>query len=527
MKQFHHRGSMGDIIYSLPTIISCGGGDLFLSKENQYDTLKELLDTQTYINSVNKMSWPRHIDYNLDAYREISNANPKMHLAKCHLNAFNKDYDLSKPWLRGIEPKKTKDIVVSITPRYHDVEEIDWKVLKPYIDRCVFIGAPGEQRKFRNRSGLLFDFHPCKNALEMAQVIRGSKLFIGNQSLGFALAEAMKHPRILNRYDRLDNCRPNSNNGHIFLSKDLIEYHISDLARPDIPTIIPLEDVENSLVLSTIFNNSEKPTIFLPYHGEFGAVIERLIKIVDFHKSKRKIVCVRKGDELYFPSANGFYYDWNDFVPDRYRRGFHWGRCPKNEKKKMQQLLHEEFEKIKNLFGTEEEVNYVHLWKFDNDHVYSKYSKHFRVDLDYKEEYDINVDVVISPRLRNSRPENNYNHWEDIVNSLNKEGFSVGAIGSESASQRLTGVVNSWDFENNSNAIIQMLKTCKLYIGLDTGVTHLASMLSIPMIVFSHANQKWYLTYYAKDLTTNYFIDMGKKITNYQKVVQEAMRFLK
>ena len=40
-------------------------------------------------------------------------------------------------------------------------------------------------------------YYDCKDFLEAAQIIKSSKFFIGNPSLGFAIAEALKVPRLL------------------------------------------------------------------------------------------------------------------------------------------------------------------------------------------------------------------------------------------------------------------------------------------------------------------------------------------
>ena len=41
------------------------------------------------------------------------------------------------------------------------------------------------------------EFHECKDFLEMAQIIKSSRFFVGNSSLGIDLAEATKVPRLL------------------------------------------------------------------------------------------------------------------------------------------------------------------------------------------------------------------------------------------------------------------------------------------------------------------------------------------
>ena len=41
------------------------------------------------------------------------------------------------------------------------------------------------------------EFHECKDFLEMAKIIKGSKFFIGNMSLQYIISEALKVPRLL------------------------------------------------------------------------------------------------------------------------------------------------------------------------------------------------------------------------------------------------------------------------------------------------------------------------------------------
>ena len=40
-------------------------------------------------------------------------------------------------------------------------------------------------------------FYDCKDFLEMAMIIKSSRLFIGNSSLGIDIAEALQIPRLL------------------------------------------------------------------------------------------------------------------------------------------------------------------------------------------------------------------------------------------------------------------------------------------------------------------------------------------
>jgi rfaE bifunctional protein nucleotidyltransferase chain/domain len=223
---FLHNGAQGDIIYSLPTVIAFGGGDFYFEKHNQFKNLLSLLELQPYLNSVALYDKTAKIDVNLSVYRKEDLVNK--HLCRCHLDPFQKEYDLSKSWITNIEPKHMADIIICRTRRYHDKKEIDWSILKKYEDKLLFIGDEKDRKLLHQEYGVNAKGYWCKDGLEFAQIIKGSKIYIGNQSLGFALAEAMKHPRILEVYYGKNNCQPNSDNGYTYLNEDLIDSHLKD-----------------------------------------------------------------------------------------------------------------------------------------------------------------------------------------------------------------------------------------------------------------------------------------------------------
>ena len=145
------------------------------------------------------------------------------HLASCHLKAFGVRFDLKRPWLENIAALHISDIVVGHTGRYVSVrDKLNWKALRGYEKRCVFVGFSDEHRWFKAYSGLNIRMYPAKSIAGFAGVIKGSKLYIGNQSLGFALAEGMKHPRVLEACRFIPNTMPRSSNGYLRLNKGLL-----------------------------------------------------------------------------------------------------------------------------------------------------------------------------------------------------------------------------------------------------------------------------------------------------------------
>ena len=44
-----------------------------------------------------------------------------------------------------------------------------------------------------------------------------------------------------------------------------------------------------------------KPTIFMPWTGEYGVMLMYWIRFIHHTKAPHKIVCCKRGDEPYFP----------------------------------------------------------------------------------------------------------------------------------------------------------------------------------------------------------------------------------
>ncbi len=226
---FYHRGSNGDIIYSLPTIIAYGEqADLYLRKQEHLVLLCRLLKLQPYIKSLNKRRYRmfRSPCVNLSDFYEIAWEKRDQHLVVSHLESHGKTYDLTQAWLHNIEPNHVADIIINRTQKYHDrIGQLDWQLLKKFNTRCKFIGMDWEMKRF-DRQKIDVEYYETKDALEMAQVIKGCKLFVGNQSLAFALAEAMKHPRCLEACQKFNNCQPHGKDGHTHITTELIEKYL-------------------------------------------------------------------------------------------------------------------------------------------------------------------------------------------------------------------------------------------------------------------------------------------------------------
>ena len=218
MKKFYHRGSLGDIIYSLPAIKASGGGEINLKNLSYKTILYSLLLDQCYIEKVScldddDIEWG-DFDYNLDGFRTIHKKDLSKHLVKCHLECLGCESMPKSPWL-SVNPSESKPIIINYTKRYHDKEKVDWQQLKPYEDICGFLGTEKEHKFFENKFDMRVEHIETFFGKSCAEIIKGSKIFIGNQSFCYSLAEAMQHPRILEVCHEKPNCMPLSSNGYV------------------------------------------------------------------------------------------------------------------------------------------------------------------------------------------------------------------------------------------------------------------------------------------------------------------------
>ncbi len=223
MKTFKHSGGGGDMLYGLSTMKHLGGGQLYLrfDKNNFY---RGLLEAQSYIKSI-VYSFKDKVDYDLDLFRK--QPFNEFTLMECHAMAFDLEIDLTSPWIENIKPKPIAEIVVNDTGRLRWPGcTLDWDELKPFWGKCIFIGLKHEYDNFvRDRFSI--PYYEIKDALEFAQIIKGSKVYVGNQSTGLSIAEGMKVNRFADLYEGRSKQYPHGKNGHHKMTTKLIRGYLN------------------------------------------------------------------------------------------------------------------------------------------------------------------------------------------------------------------------------------------------------------------------------------------------------------
>ena len=271
MTSAFHPAKIGDIIYSLPAVHRRGGVEYYHIKRPEVaNYLKTLLELQPYIGAVVQSDEPPEnvtIDFNMyhAFYRlmlrcDLINLNCLVAGVRTHqfplklsgvtlhsqwvkyMDGVHIDLDEHRDlqqwrpnhaWLTNIEPIHKCDIIINLTERYHDWDSqkhdfrfFDYTLLKDYD--CGFIGLDHEYELFCNR----YDFKPKRilvsDALQVAQYISGSKLFVGAASSAKAIAEGLKHPTLMEISKDWPDDLPKHKHGHYFINKELIEYYLNN-----------------------------------------------------------------------------------------------------------------------------------------------------------------------------------------------------------------------------------------------------------------------------------------------------------
>ena len=251
LKSCIHSGNAGDIVYSLPTVRELGANHYIINlcsdrgfggRNIDFSTaraLAPLLLSQPYIKRVTILSSNIPLEYLdqpmegvdiiLDRFR--LHEPPKHHLALCHAMAFGVYVNLYEKWLHVDVEKSDKNyIVLCLSPRYRSQSKEYWLDVLSGLDNVTAIGVPEE---FHCVAGITADFVTCNDFLEMARMIQGCRLYIGNPSLPYAIAEGLKVPRMVELPTEPLNAYPIGRSGYVAPSsipeaRDLIQRVISD-----------------------------------------------------------------------------------------------------------------------------------------------------------------------------------------------------------------------------------------------------------------------------------------------------------
>jgi hypothetical protein len=182
-----------------------------------FEMLKPLLEHQPYVKEFKPWKGEKvHID--IDQFRQVKNHMPYGNIATWPAFACPEMMPRYwEPWLIAHayeraefihdHPELKDSIVINRTGRYHG-DWVDYFHLKEHADRLVFVGTEEERKQFFTDFDLDFKWYEARDFLDLSYLIASCKLFIGNQSMCFAIAEGLKVPRLLEVCDRCPNVQP-------------------------------------------------------------------------------------------------------------------------------------------------------------------------------------------------------------------------------------------------------------------------------------------------------------------------------
>jgi hypothetical protein len=194
--------------YALPTIRALGGGPLYIGL--RFDTRQRLvpslyaplvpllLRATDYVTDVRP--WPsRRADapedfVDLDLFRR--NLVRGRNIADNHLLAFGLDVaHRDRRWLTISDPRNVAPVVFHRSQRSRG-PGFPWaQIYAKYANMAVFVGLPHEHFLCCREVGPV-PFVRTADFYELARVIAGCRLYVGNQSAPLAVAEGLKVPLI-------------------------------------------------------------------------------------------------------------------------------------------------------------------------------------------------------------------------------------------------------------------------------------------------------------------------------------------
>jgi hypothetical protein len=239
---FKHSGNAGDIIYSLPAALALSGnrhihyylnvgqvghygkrphplGGLMLN-ERMVEMLKPLLLSQTYLASCELFD-NQPIDFDFDLIRSYPFPLNRGNICRWYFYLFAVNADLSKPWLKVDGDEEWKEYIVLSRSQRYQAPGISYSFLNKYSKK-IFVGVETEWKEMRQQLPDI-EYKPVHDFRELAKIIAGSKLFIGNQSFPFSLAEALKTQRLLEVYHLCPNVNVEGPGGNDFCYQSQFE----------------------------------------------------------------------------------------------------------------------------------------------------------------------------------------------------------------------------------------------------------------------------------------------------------------
>ena len=200
-----------------------------------FDALSPLLCYQDYIHDFR--IWDgEQVDYDFDMLRQFDSTMPYGSINRwgwylwpemaCDLSL--KSIDVSHPQALTDRDSLRDKMIINRTERYNNML-ISYTFLKKYNDKVLFVGLPTEHQVFCKQHGIDVPLYSVNNFFDLAVIMNNCKLFIGNQSMAFQIAEHLKVPRILECCKQIPNVIGSGPGFYDFINQRSLEYYCDKL----------------------------------------------------------------------------------------------------------------------------------------------------------------------------------------------------------------------------------------------------------------------------------------------------------
>jgi hypothetical protein len=182
------------LIADADTIIHPNAPNVFEMTDNKFCAVHGFGSYDWQCRSIENYKKHMFPDVDLDLFRELP-WNNTFNSPRWYFHITGEQEDLSLPYMFVDKHPTINDrIVIQRTFRFRNIY-INYEFIKNY-ESALFVGIKEEYDDLKKQIPNL-EFYEPKDFLEIAQIIKSSKFFIGNQSVCYPIAEALKVPRLL------------------------------------------------------------------------------------------------------------------------------------------------------------------------------------------------------------------------------------------------------------------------------------------------------------------------------------------
>jgi hypothetical protein len=160
------------------------------------------------------------VDLDLDGFRASGFPHSRGDIALYYSHVWACQPRLWQPWLT-VEAEPNSFILVNRTQRYHN-PRISYKFLAT-VPNVRFVGLAEEYKAFRKEQGVNVPHLKTRGLLDLAKAIAGCRLFVGNQSAAWTIAEGLKVKRLVEMSPDAPNCAPHGPNGSQIWKQEVLE----------------------------------------------------------------------------------------------------------------------------------------------------------------------------------------------------------------------------------------------------------------------------------------------------------------